>query len=85
MQGPAGQEQFGRMVYGQTRPGLNLLNISATKIAVPALPEQQAIAELMDGVETTISEAQKERDGLQLLKESTAAALLTGRVRVEGT
>ena len=82
LQGPTGQEQFGRMVYGQTRPGLNLFNISATKIAVPTLPEQQAIAVLLDEVDATIFEAKTERDGLQLLKESTTDALLTGRVRV---
>ena len=82
LQGCTGQEQFGRMAYGQTRPGLNLFNISAMKIAVPTLPEQQVITGLLDGVDATVSEAKKERDGLQLLKESAADALLTGRVRV---
>ena len=40
------------------------------------------MAELLDGVDETIAGAKRERDGLQLLKESTADALLTGRVRV---
>ena len=83
LQSRTGQEQFGRMVYGQTRPGLNLLNVSATKVAVPTLQEQQTIAGLLGGVDATIAEAKQERDGLQLLKESAADALLTGRVRVE--
>ena len=47
LQSRTGQEQFGRMVYGQTRPGLNLLNVSATKVAVPTLQEQQTIAGLL--------------------------------------
>ena len=82
LQGRTGQDQFGRMAYGQTRPGLNLFNVSVIKIAVPTLQEQQVIAGLLDGVDVAIAEAKLERDGLGLLKESTADALLTGRVRV---
>ena len=68
-------------------PGVSQANINPTSlksltIPLPLLTEQQAIAGLLDGVDTTISEAKWERDGLQLLKESTADALLTGRVRV---
>jgi restriction endonuclease S subunit len=70
------------MVYGQTRLGLNLLNVSATKVAVPTLQEQQTIAGLLGGVDATIAEAKQERDGLQLLKASAADALLTGRVHL---
>ena len=82
LQGRTGQDQFGRMAYGQTRPGLNLFNVSVIKIAVPTLQEQQVIAGLLDGVDVAIAEAKREWDGLGLLKESTADALLTGRVRV---
>ena len=49
---------------------------------LPTPMEQQAIAGLLDGVDVTIAEAQRERDRLELLKESAADALLTGRVRV---
>jgi restriction endonuclease S subunit len=52
-------------------------------IPLPSLGEQQAIAGLLDGVDEAVAEAKRERDGLQLLKESAADALLTGRVRVE--
>ena len=76
------QEQFGRMAYGQTRPGLNLFNVSTTKIALPTLPEQTEIAGVLDGVDGVIADAKKERDGLRWLKESAADALLTGRVQV---
>ena len=51
-------------------------------LSLPPLSEQQAIAALLDGVDATLERARTERDGLQLLKESTADALLTGRVRV---
>ena len=82
LQGQAGREQFERMVYGQTRPGLNLSNVSAAKVALPTRLEQQAIVTLMDGVDATLSQARNEHGALQLLKDSTADALLTGRVRV---
>ena len=82
LQGRTGQDQFGRMAYGQTRPGLNLFNVSVIKIAVPTLQEQQVIAGLLDGVDVAIAEAKRERGELQFLRESAAAALLTGRVRV---
>ena len=56
-------------------------------IPVPSLQEQiairQIIAGLLDGVETTVAAANREREGFQSLKDSTADALLMGRVRVE--
>ena len=82
LQGQAGREQFERMVYGQTRPGLNLSNVSAAKIALPTRLEQQAIVTLMDGVDATLSQERNEHDALQLLKGSAADALLTGQVRI---
>ena len=69
-------------------PGVSQANINPTSlgsltIPLPPLPEQEAIAKLLDGVDVTLAAARREREGLQLLKESTADALLTGRVRVE--
>lgn len=68
-------------------PGVSQANVNPTSlkslvIPLPPLPEQKAIAALLDGVDEAIGRARAERDGLQLLKESTADALLTGRVRV---
>ena len=69
-------------------PGVSQANINPTSlgsltIPLPPLPEQEATAKLLDGVDVTLAAARQEREGLQLLKESTADALLTGRVRVE--
>ena len=69
-------------------PGVSQANINPTSlgsltIPLPPLPEQEATAKLLDGVDMTLAAARREREGLQLLKESTADALLTGRVRVE--
>ena len=70
-------------------PGVSQANINPTSlrslpIPLPPLQEQQATAKLLDGVDKAIERARAERDGLQSLKTSTAAALLTGRVRVAG-
>ena len=82
LQSSFGQEQFSRMAYGQTRPGLNLSDIGDANVALAPLAEQQAIAAVLDGVDATVEQAWEERDPLRLLKESTADALLTGRVRI---
>ena len=74
--------QFARIANGVTRFGLTLGATTQLPIPLPPLAEQQAIAGLLDGVDVTVAEAKREREGLQLLKESTADALLTGRVRV---
>ena len=69
-------------------PGVSQANINPTSlrsltIPLPPLQEQEATAKLLDGVDVTLAAARREREGLQLLKESTADALLSGRVQVE--
>ena len=61
---------------------INQQDVSETPFPLPSLTEQQAVAGLLDGVDVTLERSQAEWDGLKLLKESTADALLTGRVRV---
>ena len=53
-------------------------------VPLPPLPEQQAIAEALDGVESAIDLARTHVQSLKLAKASVADALLTGRVRVVG-
>ena len=81
LQSKIGQEQFTRMAYGQTRPGLNLSDVGAAMVTLAPPPEQQAIAAALDEVDGAMEVAREELAGLRLLKESTAEALLTGRVR----
>ena len=52
------------------------------RIPLPPLPEQSAIATALDGVDGAVEVAREELARLRLLKESSADALLTGRVRV---
>jgi len=63
-------------------PSITGSQLKRVSILLPPLPEQRVISGLLDGLDVTISEENKERDGFQLLKESTADVLLTGRGRV---
>ena len=76
--------QFSRIANGVTRFGLTLGATNKIKIPLPPIKEQQTMAGLLDGVDTTLVEAKNERDGLRLLKDATADALLTGRARIHG-
>ena len=78
----AGQSQIAIRVTMLGQPKLALERIKTIELPLPPLPEQQAIAATLDGVDATLEKTYRERDGLGLLKESTADALLTGRVRV---
>ena len=62
---------------------VNLEDLRPLSTLLPPLPEQRAIASLLDGVEVTIERESSERHALQSLKASAADALLSGRVRVE--
>ncbi len=70
------------VVTGSTFPNLSHEQITQLKVPSLPLPEQQAIARLLNEVDVTVAGAKRERDGLKLLKEASADALLTGRVRV---
>lgn len=54
------------------------------KFTLPPPMEQEAIAAALEGVDATLEVAREEAARLRLLKESTADALLTGRVRIAG-
>ena len=67
-------------------PGVSQANINPTSlkslmIPLPALPEQEIIAGVLDGVDTAIEQDRNETNALTFLKASAADALLTGRVR----
>ena len=63
-------------------PKVNRVDLFKYQMALPSLTEQQGIAVVLDGVDAAIDVAREEAAGLRFLKESTADALLTGRVRV---
>ena len=63
-------------------PSITASRLKRAFIPFPLLEEQRATANLLDGVDVTLVAARRERKGLQLLKESTADALLSGRMRM---
>ena len=77
----AGQSQITRRVNTLGQPKLALALIKTIQLPLPSLPEQRAIAGLLDGVDKAIEQARVERNGLQALKWAASEALLTGRVR----
>ena len=67
---------------GSNQGALNCELIQRMLFPLPPIVEQRAIAYALNGVDLTLAREWNEREGLQLLKESTADALLTGRARV---
>ncbi|MYD36949.1 MAG: hypothetical protein F4X20_08115 [Dehalococcoidia bacterium] len=63
---------------------LSLEFLRSLRVALPPLPEQEEIAEALDGVEASIAQSKAQADTLRSLKASAAEALLTGTVRVRG-
>ena len=76
------REGLSRLNRATGVPGLNRDDVYALKRPVPPLPEQRAIAAVLDGVDDAIERGRSEADALRSLKASAADALLTGRVRV---
>ena len=79
------QLQIAEMRAELAQANLNLQQVADLRITVPALPEQQDIADMLDGVESTIELARTHVSILRSVKESAADALLTGKVRVRGS
>jgi len=81
-------EFYGRWVRSMQRsgaqPNINATEYSSLPILLPPLPEQRAIAAVLDSVDAAIERARQERCELRSLQASTADALLTGRVRTIG-
>ena len=65
LRSPRTAGQFARIANGVTRFGLTLGATSSLKILLPPLPEQQAIAAMLDGVDDAIKRAHEERSGLR--------------------
>ncbi len=60
---------------------INQQDVSELPIPLPPLADQRTISGVLVGVDSVIEVARDEAAGLRSLKESTADALLTGRVR----
>ena len=61
---------------------INLDDLRPLLTPLPSSQEQHSIASCIDEVAETLAQVQQERERLSAMKDSTADALLTGRVRV---
>ena len=82
LNGRISQDSFRKIRYGQTRPGLNLIDVNNTKVALPSSPERNMIALLGKSLKVLVKENIVELNQLRSLKASASDALLTGRVKV---
>ena len=63
-------------------PSITGSHLKREQIPLPALSEQQDIAQSLDSVDNTVEHVHREKAALIALRESISDALLTGRVRV---
>lgn len=80
--GSEGQNQFKALNDSGAKAGLNLPTIGRLKVWVPKRARQDYISETLDGLDTNISEVEREMRKLKSLKASLVSDLLTGKTRV---
>jgi type I restriction enzyme S subunit len=78
------QERLNRYSESSAQPGLSVAKLLKLKVALPPLPEQQKIAEILSTWDQAISTTQKLIDELKLRNKGLAQQLLTGKKRLKG-
>ena len=78
------KHKFDRLTQGSTFQAIGRSELRSLSVLLPHIPEQRAIAAMLNGVDDAIDGLREELDSLQTTKASTADALLAGRVRVGG-
>lgn len=82
MNSPAYHNQLIPLITGIKVSSISKSAISETTIAIPSLPEQKAIADVLSAADEEISLLQKDLEQEKLKKKSLMQLLLTGLVRV---
>ena len=75
---PEFARHFEANMKGQAYPAVRSDDVSHYRLALPRLPEQRAIAAVLDSIDEAIERAREEGDMLQLLKISTAGRSADG-------
>ncbi len=75
------KQELRRRASGSTFREVSRSAVRSLPMLLPSLAEQRCIAAVLHSIDTAIEQLLQERQRLQLLKASTAAALLTGQLR----
>ena len=78
------RHEMERRAAGSTFLEVSRDSVRSCTVPLPPLPEQEQIADVLDGIEASLTQGRTQTDMLRSLKASAAEALLTGRVRVAG-
>ncbi|MHB8210123.1 MAG: restriction endonuclease subunit S [Acidithiobacillus sp.] len=79
------KQQFRFYAVGTKVSGISKSNIIKINMALPPLPEQQAIATILSDMDAEITTLEARRDKTKLLKQGMMQELLTGRIRLVPT
>ena len=74
--------QIDALLTGSNYPAISSLDVRALRILMPPLPEQQAIATVLQDMDAEIRALEMRLVKTSRLREGVAAALLSGEVRV---
>jgi len=64
-------------------PGLKRELVHSLKMALPPLPEQEKIAEILSGIDKKLELERNEKAKLERIKQGLMDLLLTGKIRVK--
>jgi type I restriction enzyme S subunit len=81
LQGPFLQRQIKLHTIGQAVKGINIAEVRKLTIALPPLPEQKKIAEILGTWDRAIEKTEKLIQAKQKLKKALMQQLLTGKTR----
>lgn len=77
------REQMIAISAGGAQPNISQEIIRSTRIALPPLPEQQRIAEILSVVDRELELEREEKTRLERIKRGLMDLLLTGKIRVK--
>jgi type I restriction enzyme S subunit len=77
-----GKLQVAMYLKGAAQPGLNCEDVENFVLALPSIPEQSAIAQVLSDMDSEIEELEQKRDKYRQIKTGMMQQLLTGRIRL---
>jgi type I restriction enzyme, S subunit len=81
-QTPAIRQQFLFYSVGKKVSGISKTNIPKLKLPVPSVPEQSAIAGVLEEMDAELARLEQRREKTRALKQAMMQELLTGRTRL---